>query len=858
MTLAPGAKLGPYEIVAPLGAGGMGEVWRARDTRLGREVAIKVLPAHLAFDPNALARFEREARAVAALSHPNILAIHDFGADSGTPYVAMELIEGGTLRERLAGGALPVRKAVEIATQIARGLAAAHEKGIVHRDLKPENVLVTADGQVKILDFGLARQDLPATGPEDTQTPTLAGVTMPGAVLGTAGYMAPEQVRGEAADARADIFSLGAVLYEMLYGRRAFQRDTAAETMTAILHEDPPAPPADSRVPPAVDHVVRGCLEKAPGERFRSAHDLAFALEMAVGSTSSQAVAGALAARPRRRRRLWLAVGTMILIAYAIGTLFGTGARRPRPLFFRQLTSQRGSVISARFSPDGHTVVYGAAWVGHPLELFSTRTDGFESRSLGLPSGDVLSIARTGDMLLLSGRRNLQSWMAVGTLARASLSGGAQREVLENVSAGELSPDGSKTAIVHRVRGLDRLECPPGNPLYQTLGWIGTPRFSSAGDRIALIEHPLLGDDRGHIVVVDLRGRTQWVGSEFTSLQGLAWTPSGREVWFTATSDSDAYFTLYAAGTSGPARVVLSAPVELEIQDLSPRGAALLCANHSSGEIAGRFPGQPSDRLVDFFAESATGGLSADGRTLAVTYAGVGSGSDYSVWILRTDGSPAVRLGDGGARSLSPDGKWVVATFASAPSRMVLLPTGAAEARTFDLGTVSPVVNTGTPITWTRDGSAFLFTGRTTASGPRSYLFDLAKGKARPVTPENTTDGLIAPDGSAVLARGGDGAFALWKPDGSAPRRPPGIKPDDIPLQWEASGRAVFVWNGSFPARVERLELDTGRRSLWKEISAPDPSGVLYGNLLLTPDGQSYVYRYRRLLSNLFVVDGVR
>jgi hypothetical protein len=293
------------------------------------------------------------------------------------------------------------------------------------------------------------------------------------------------------------------------------------------------------------------------------------------------------------------------------------------------------------------------------------------------------------------------------------------------------------------------------------------------------------------------------------------------------------------------------------IQDVSARGAALLCANNSIGEIAGRFPGQASDRLVNFFGESSTGGLSADGRVLAVTYAGIGSGSDYSVWILYTDGSPAVRIGDGAARSLSPDGKWVVGTFASAPRRLELLPTGTASGRTFDLGEVSPKVNIGTPMTWVRDGSAFLFTGRTAKSGPRSYLFDVARGSARPVTPENTTDAILSPDGSEVLARD-DAGFALWKVSGDPPRRVPALKPEDIPLQWETSGRSVFLWNGSFPAHVERLDLDSGHRSPWKEITAPDPSGVLYGNLLLTPDGNSYVYRYRRLLSNLFVVNGLK
>jgi serine/threonine protein kinase len=279
MPLGPGARLGPYEILAPLGAGGMGEVYRARDARLAREVAIKVLPAGFSSDPERLRRFEQEARAAGALNHPNILTVHDAGHHEGAPYVVSELLEGQTLRERAQGGALPVRKAVEIGVQIARGLAAAHEKGIVHRDLKPENVFVTREGLVKILDFGLARV-VRAEGGESSQAPTFSQHTEPGTVLGTVGYMSPEQVRGFPADHRADIFSLGAVLYEMLSGQRAFRGATAADTMTGILREDPeelsvtrPALPA------ALDRIVRHCLEKAPAERFQSARDVAFNLE---------------------------------------------------------------------------------------------------------------------------------------------------------------------------------------------------------------------------------------------------------------------------------------------------------------------------------------------------------------------------------------------------------------------------------------------------------------------------------------------------------------------------------------------------------------------------------------------------
>jgi len=310
VSLSASARLGPYEIVAPIGAGGMGEVYRARDTRLDRDVALKVLPAAAAADPDRLRRFEQEARATAALNHPNILAVFDVGADGGVNYVVSELLEGETLRERLKIGAIPPRKAVEYAAQMARGMAAAHEKAIVHRDLKPENLFLTRDGRLKILDFGIAKLLAPAVA-EQTMAPTIDLGTTPGVVLGTVGYMSPEQVRGLPADHRTDIFSFGAVVYEMLSGRRAFAGATHADTMSAILSADPPEMiDAAHPVPAILDRLARRCLEKNPEERFQSARDIAFNLD-AISTIGGHDTAGMAAmdvpAAPARLRRGWVA-----------------------------------------------------------------------------------------------------------------------------------------------------------------------------------------------------------------------------------------------------------------------------------------------------------------------------------------------------------------------------------------------------------------------------------------------------------------------------------------------------------------------------------------------------------------------
>ena len=319
MPLAAGTRLGPYQIVAPLGAGGMGEVYRARDSRLDRDVAVKVLPQHLANDPHALTRFEREAKAVAALSHPNILAVYDVGTDQGISFVVTELLEGETLRSRLGRAAVGWGKAAEIGAAVADGLAAAHSKGIIHRDLKPENIFLTSDGRVKILDFGLARRRPDAA--DQDQTVDAATATEAGTIMGTVGYMSPEQVRGEPVDAPGDLFSLGCVLYEMAAGERAFARPTAPETLAAILNADPPPLAASGKqIPPEMDRLIARCLEKNAGERQQSARDLAFALREI---TASGARPVALPALPdRRKHRAW-AIGLAAAgVAIALGLAF--------------------------------------------------------------------------------------------------------------------------------------------------------------------------------------------------------------------------------------------------------------------------------------------------------------------------------------------------------------------------------------------------------------------------------------------------------------------------------------------------------------------------------------------------------
>ncbi|HEY3123469.1 MAG TPA: serine/threonine-protein kinase, partial [Thermoanaerobaculia bacterium] len=465
MDLPPGSRLGPYEVLAPIGAGGMGEVYRARDTRLGREVAIKVLPSELSSDPDRLSRFEQEARSASALNHPNIVTIHDIGRADDVAYIAMELVEGKTLREVLLPGSLSTKQILRIGVQAAEGLARAHSVGIVHRDLKPENLMIARDGLVKILDFGLAKLSMPESGVLSAAPTVARAQTQPGSVLGTVGYMSPEQASGQPVDFRSDQFSLGSILYEMAAGRKAFQRETAVDTLSAILHEEPaPIASINPQAPAPLRWIVERCLAKDPEERYASTRDLARELETVRDHLSEAGVSGEAAivvARPRRSRPAALLLLLIPLAAALSGAfLLGKRAARTPPPSFRRLTFRRGTVNSARFAPDGQTIVYDAAWEKNPLEIFSSRLDSPESRALGLGAA-LFSVSSAGEMAVaVAPRRN--PFGAVGTLARAPVAGGAPREILRDVSWADWSPDGKALAVVREVPGMNRLEYPPG------------------------------------------------------------------------------------------------------------------------------------------------------------------------------------------------------------------------------------------------------------------------------------------------------------------------------------------------------------------------------------------------------------
>src|SRR5262245_50074857 len=678
MALTSGSRLGPYEILSLVGSGGMGEVYRARDPRLGRDVAIKVLPSGFSVDHDRLRRFELEARSAAALNHPNILAVYDVGSNDGVPYVVSELLKGETLRVVLADGPLPVRKAIDLGAQICQGLAAAHDQRIVHRDVKPENVFVTRDGRAKLLDFGLAKlsEEAALAAVTATMSATRTADTAAGTVLGTVGYMSPEQVRAGAVDHRSDIFSFGAVLYEMLSGRRAFHGSSAADTMSAILKEDPADLTATNRaVAPALDRIVRHCLEKSPEERFQSARDIAFDL---VAVSDGAGASGVQISAPRDPRRAPRALATAGLLAGFAAVFWAGWSLKPQAApTFKQLTFRRGTVTAARFTPDGQTVVYSAAWQGSPHpSLYSARTDGVLSRPLDVDDADVLAISPQSDMALLQRWRRSIGWEREGMLARLALSGGASKEILDGVSSADWSSDGVSLAAI-RVGSHYQLEFPIGHVLLRPAsGWLSDVHIAPDQQHVAFIEHPQLGDDRGGVAVVDLKGEKRSLSSGWSSLAGLAWSASGTEIWFTA-SDTGLNRGLYAVTLSGRLRTVLRVPGSLVLFDISRDGRALIGEGAVRLEVMGLTPGSSRERDLTWLDWSESRALTADGRWLLLDEQGVGGGRDYSIYVRKTDGSPAARLGDGDAFSISSDGKWILAVAAGGSDSVQLLPTGA-------------------------------------------------------------------------------------------------------------------------------------------------------------------------------------
>jgi len=850
-----GQTLGHYRVLEEIGSGGMGEVYRACDDRLGREVALKVLKPSLANDRDRLRRFEQEARAAAALNHPNIVAVYDIGMHNGAPYIVSELLQGQTLRQRLFNGPLALRQATDCGIQIAQGLVAAHEKRIVHRDLKPENLFITRDGRVKILDFGIAKLTLPEIR-EDRSLATMTTQTKSGSVLGTVAYMSPEQLRGKPVDHRSDIFSFGAVLYEMLTGKRAFSGETHVDTMTAVLKEEPPEMTlARQSIPATFEQIVRHCLEKEPENRFQSARDLAFALSTLSEISTSKQIPGFSVRKSRFRKSLpWLAAA---LLVAAVGVLLGGILKPASSLEYRRLTFERGTIYSARFTSDGRSMVYGASWNGRPLQVYFTPADSASARPLDLTSAHLLAISRSNELALaLHGTHGSHLEFVNGTLARAPLAGGAPREILEDVRWADWDPHG-ELAVVHDANGRNRLEYPIGKVIYESGGWITNIRFSPQGDKIAFMDHPARWDDRGSVCVVDLAGQETTLSSGWGSEDGLAWSPRGDEVWFTAV-EGGLNRRVMAVNLSGRLRTILNVPAGLSLQDVSPDGRVLVTFATERLAMEAVVKGSREVQDLSWFDWTIPRDISNDGQWVLFEESSEPAGPHYAVAIRKLDGSPPVRLGDGSAGGLSPDGKWALSVFTGVPEHVTLLPIGAGQPRDIPIVGLEHVQNSFAH--FLPDGKRILINGNESRHSVRSYIVDLSGGKPRAITPEGVVGRLVSPDGLYVAGLGAGTGLVIYPVSGGEPRSVPGVDTSLTPAQWSEDGSAVYLYrDGELPARIYRVDIATGKRKFIRELMPSGRAGVIdIAPIVLTRDASRFVYSYYQTLSVLYVISGLK
>jgi Tol biopolymer transport system component len=862
MSLSPGEHLGPYEIVSRVGAGGMGEVYRAHDARLARDVAIKILPAAFSADAERLHRFEQEARAAAGLNHPNILVVFDIGmhASSGSaqaaPYIVSELLEGETLRERINNQPLPARTAVDYAIQIAEGLAAAHDKGIVHRDLKPENIFITTDGRVKLLDFGLAKlTQTDGALANLSSMQTAQSNTLPGLVMGTVGYMSPDQLRGKTVDHRTDVFSFGAVLYEMLCGKRAFHGETTADMISSILNWEPQelTPALKEALPPLVEETVRHCLEKNPLSRFQSMRDVVFSLRASRHPSSSVRVGDAAPASRKPSIVLYAVAMLAIVVAVLVALAAKMGWLSPpgdANLSFKQLTFRRGVIEGAAFARDGQTILYSAAWDGGPFEIYSTRMDSSESRPLGIKNANILGTTSSGEMLLLLDIVRQGPFILRGTAARASLAGGAPRPLTDNSIGGSM---GKQLAVVRakdRQSSATQLEFPPGRVIYESLSWMSHPRVSADGDLVALIDHPQGGDD-GNIVVFDARGKQRMLSSGWTSVQGLAWSANGREVWFTG-AKTGSNRALYAVDLSSRERLVYRSAVDVQLHDIAADGRVLLTTASRRAEIRGLLKGDIQERTLSPYDWGIGAHLTADGKAASFGESGEGS-RGYAGFFIRAGENVPTRLGDGvWDPNISSDLRWAAAAEYDRHGIQVLS-VSSGEVRKLERGDLQRV--NGSP-EWMPDSRRIMFTGiRVGQSQPQTFLQNIDGGPPQPLP---VVGSRLSHDGRRLILTGAGPVTVYDLMSGQKTMLPDS---DNVRVVgWSPDNSAVYVVaQGPNSRDVFSISVSSGRRSLLRRIDAGDSTGIIgLAVANVAANGEAYLLNIIRTQSDLHVISGLR
>jgi serine/threonine protein kinase len=894
----PLETIGPYRLLARLGAGGMGEVFRAHDARLGRDVAIKLLHATAESDPSRVRRFEQEARAASCVDHPAVLHVYDVGVACGRHYLVTELLEGEPLRARIERGPLDVDALLTIAWQLTDALAAAHARGVVHRDLKPENLFLTRRGQLEILDFGIASLSAGPAAPSATVSDL---GTSPGTVLGTAGYMSPEQVRGLPTDARTDIFSVGAILYELASGARAFPGATPIDRALAIVSIEPP-PLARADLPPAFVELVRGCLAKHVEDRVQSARDLARffgALARTArlhGGEAGVARAASPPAIPRAlvdatpstplaphpapqtlelpRRRSGVVWGLAWASSLALVAALSVALSReppPTPSTFTRITFEPGAIGNARFAPDGKNVIFSRAHGIRESRIFTVLPGMPETRAL-TPEGFALtSVSRQGELAVGMSAREPR---ARSMLARLPLAGGAPRPLRTGIWDADWSPDGRELAAIVDDDARLRLEYPIGHVLHEASGWLSSPRVSPDGALVAFADHPQAHDDMGQVAVVTRGGQVRHLTPRFGSISGLAWLPDGREIVFTA-AETGLGRSLYYVDLQGSVRRGPSAPVDMMVLDVAPDGTLLLKRDITHVDVLGRQ--HDADELTNLrlFDWGIPVGIDDDGKHYAFVEGGAAGGAQYLGYFRSLDGEPPMRLGSGHPLALSGDGKRVLMVPDNDRSRLVILST--------DLGPATPLtpgeITSYEAAAFLPDNSAVALLARA-SDGQRHLFVQRLDGDAPPrrvplQRPLPTMAGLdTSPDGKEVIVHGPGVAARRIQLDTGEDRPLVGLGDRDVPARWTRPNELLVVTttvasessagsecDRTFEARILAVDLRTGARRVHFRLPAESyfgrstPGAIRgIGGMAFSRDGRAFVIGVRVSSSDLYLL----
>ncbi len=843
-----GRSLGPYRLEALIGAGASGEVYRGWDERLDRRVAIKVLSDRAEESGDRARRWEIEARAAAAIAHPNVVTVYDVGRADGRSFLVSELLDGESLRSVIDRGPVPRDRAFALGLDLIHGLVAAHDRGVIHRDLKPHNLIVTRAGALKILDFGLAKRTVPDPVAD-------LDATQPGTVLGTVGYLSPEQARGEPADARSDIFSTGAILYELFTGERAFGGATFAERLSAVLRDTPAGLTAERLGD--MSPIIARCLEKEPSRRFQSARDLAWILERSAPvDRAAPADREAPAARVITSRRTIVIAAAAALSGLAIGRAIAPSAapEGARASGYHQLTFRQGLIGRARFTHDGSSVIYGAAWDDQPLSIYTTRLGGGGTRQLELPSADVLAVSSRGEIAISIGRRYVEGFHQVGRLALAPIEGGEPRVAGDDVQDADFSPDGASLAVLRRDGAVFRIEYPLGTRLFEHPGWISHPRVSPDGARVACLLHDSPHDDRGRVAIIErATGTSRIAGGAWSSVVGLAFSADGRTLFLSASKEGGNN-AIRAVSLDGRESLVAETPGRLRLHDRSRSGVALISHDAWRLRMMVKPPRAAAEIDLSLSDVAIVTAITPDGRTLALAEIGDVNPDSGGAYLRPSAGGRAMRLGAGIPRAITDDGRRVLAELPEGPARFVIYEIGVGEARAVPL---DPIVE-ATSVRF-RGADQLVVAGAAQGKPSRLWLVPIGSPPS-PVTAEGVSGkAQVSNDGKRAAFITQEGQCWILDLGAGAPPRPvPGSFRGEVVSGFYEGDREILVRTKEIPIVVRRVDVDSGASTPHLTITPPVVGRKGVESVVMDARGEVYAYSYGQELSRLYATSAER